>query len=125
MIKLTSVTIEGFDDFTNKAFNPSDTIENSTGTKSTVINNVYPVLVLADVDHINNNDTTPYLGKFRIGNNVLWGVTSGTYGNTSLPDSIVYPDLVKYSGKVLYHDNISKFDKDPSSNEQLKLIIKS
>jgi len=124
MIKLTSVTIEGFDDFTNKAFNPSDTIENSTGTKSTVINNVYPVLVLADVDHINNNDTTPYLGKFRIGNNVLWGVTSGTYGNTSLPDSIVYPDLVKYSGKVLYHDNISKFDKDPSSNEQLKLIIK-
>lgn len=124
IIKLTSVTTEGFDDFTNKAFNPSDTIENSSGTKSTAINTVYSVLVLADVDHINNNETTPYLGRFRIGNNVLWGTTSGTYGNTSLPDSIVYPDLVKYSGKVIYHDNISKFDKDPSSNEQLKLIIK-
>jgi len=124
MIKLTSVTTEGFDDFTNKAFNPSDTIKNSTETKSTVINKAYSVLVLADVDHINNNETTPYLGKFRIGNNVLWGVTSGSYGETTLPDSIVYPDLVKYSGKVIYHDNISKFDKDPSSNEQLKLIIK-
>lgn len=123
-IKLSSVTTEGFDDFTNKAFNPSNIIKNSTETKTTTINKVYSVLVLADVDHINNNETTPYLGKFRTGNNIIWGYTSKSKGETVLPDSIVYPDLVKYSGKVIYTDNISKFDKDPSSNEQLKLIIK-
>jgi hypothetical protein len=124
MIKLTSVSTEGFDDYTNKPFNPSNIIKNSTETKTTAINKVYSVLVLADVDHVNNNETTPYLGKFRIGNNNIWGYTSNSKGETVLSDSIVYPDLVKYSGKVIYTDNISKFDKDPSSNEQLKLIIK-
>jgi hypothetical protein len=124
IIKLTSVTTEGFDDYTNKAFNPSNIIKNSTETKTTTINKVYSVLVLADVDHVNNNETTPYLGRFRIGNNDIIGYTSNSYGQTILSDSIVYPDLVKYSGKVIYTDNISKFDRDPSSNEQLKLIIK-
>ena len=124
ILKVAAVSTDGFDDFTNKAFNPADTIKNSSETKTTVINKVYSVLVLADIGYINNNDTTPYLGKFRIGNNNIIGYTSNTYGETVLSDSIIYPDLVKQSGKVMYIDNISKFDKTPSSNEQLKLIIK-
>jgi hypothetical protein len=123
-IKLTSISTDGYNDNTNRAFNPGDSIRNSTTTKSTTINNIYSVIVLADVGHINNNDTTPYSGKFKVGSNEIIGYTSGASGQTILENSIDYPDLVKYSGEVVYFDNISKFDKSPTNNEQFKLIIK-
>ena len=123
-MKLTSISTDGYNDNTNRAFNPGDSIRNSTGTKLTTINNIYSVIVLADVGHINNNDTTPYSGKFRVGSNDIIGYNSSASGKTILENSIDYPDLVRYSGEVVYFDNISKFDKSPTNNEQFKLIIK-
>ena len=123
-MKLTAVSTTGFNETTNRPFNPGDSIRNDTSTKLSTINNVYGVLVLDDVDHVNNNETTPYLGEFKVGSDQIIGNTSGAVGTATIPNSIKYPDLVKYSGKVIYLENISKFDKTPSSTEQLKLIIK-
>ena len=83
------------------------------------------MLVLSDINRINSPNTTPFLGKFQIsGNNAIIGNTSGAEGFVTLSDSIKLPDLVRNSGKVIYLENLSKFDKSPNSTEQIKLIIK-
>jgi len=123
-LKLSGVSTNGFNETTNKPFNSGDTIINFANTKSSTINNVYNVLVLSDVGNITGNETTQFLGKFQIGNNVITGNISGAEGTVTLSDSIRYPDLVKNSGKVIYLENLSKFDKTSTSTEQVKLIIK-
>ena len=123
-LKLSAVATNGFNETTNKPFNSGDTIQNISGTKTSTINNVYNVLVLTDIDSITGVNTTSFLGKFQIGNNVIIGNTSGAEGTVTLSDSIRYPDLVKNSGKVIYLENLSKFDKTPTSTEQVKLIVK-
>lgn len=108
----------------NKAFNVGDTIRNVSGTESSTINTIYSVLILDDVGFVNSNETTPYSGHFQVGNYKIKGYTSGAEGDITIQGSILYPDFVKNSGKVIYLENISKFDKTPTSTEQLKLIIK-
>jgi hypothetical protein len=81
-------------------------------------------LILDDVGFVTSNETTPYSGQFQVGNDKIIGYSSGAEGASVIQGSILYPDLVKYSGKVIYLENISKFDKTPTSTEQLKLIIK-
>jgi len=124
-LKLAAVSKTGFDETLNRPFRSGDSIQNQSGTKTSTINTVYSVLVLSDVNRINNLETTPYLGKFQIsGNNAITGDISEAEGAVALPDSIKLPDLVRNSGKVIYLENLSKFDRTKTSTEQVKLIIK-
>lgn len=119
-----SAISNNFNETTNKPFNIGDTIRNVSGSESSTINNIYSVLILDDVGFVTSNETTPYSGQFQVGNDKIIGYSSGAEGASVIQGSILYPDLVKYSGKVIYLENISKFDKTPTSTEQLKLIIK-
>ena len=124
-LKLAGVTTtNGFNETTNKPFNVGDTITNFGATKSSTINNIYSVLVLTDVQGINSNNTTPFLGKFQIGEYAITGDTSGAEASVTLTDSVKYPDFVRNSGKVIYLENLSKFDKTSTSTEQVKIIVK-
>ena len=123
-LKLSSVSTNTFNETNDKPFNVGDTIQNFDGTKSSTINTIYSVLVLSDVGSVTTVNSTPFLGKFQSGENEIRGQTSGTVGAITLSDSIRYPDLVKNSGKVLYLENLSKFDKTKTTTEQVKLIIK-
>lgn len=124
-LKLSAVSTNGFNETTNRAFRSGDTIRNEANTKNSVINNVYSVLLVADVNRVNSLNTTPFLGKFQVsGNNAIVGNTSGAEGLATLSGSIRLPDLVRNSGKVIYLENLSKFDRSPTSTEQVKLIIK-
>jgi hypothetical protein len=124
-MRLAAVSKTGFDETLNRPFRSGDSIQNLSGTKTSTINTVYSVLVISDVNRINNLETTPYLGKFQIsGNNAITGDISGAEGAVALPDSIKLPDLVRNSGKVIYLENLSKFDRTTTSTEQVKLIIK-
>jgi hypothetical protein len=124
-LKLSAVSSNGFNETTNRPFRAGDNIQNESGSKTSVINTIYNVLVVADVNRLNSLDTTPFLGKFQVsGNNTIVGNTSGAEGLATLTDSIKLPDLVRNSGKVIYLENLSKFDRSPTSTEQVKLIIK-
>lgn len=123
-LKLSGVYTNGYNEETNKPFEIGDTITNFDGSKSTTINTLYNVLVLSDVHGITTTNSTPFLGKFQIGDNQIIGLSTGAEGSLSLPNSVKYPDLVKNSGKVLYLENLSKFDRSPNSTEQVKLIVK-
>ena len=122
-LKLSSVSTNTFNETNDKPFKVGDSIQNFDGTKTSTINTVYSVLVLSDVGSVTTVNSTPFLGKFQIGENIR-GETSGTVGTITLTDAIRYPDLVKNSGKVLYLENLSKFDKSKTTTEQVKLIIK-
>lgn len=127
-IKLSGVYTTGFNETTNKPFNPNDLITNSSNTKSTTINKVYNVLVVDDVNYISGPNTTPYLGVFTndgAGYEIV-GNTSGSVGYSNLQNSIKLPDLVRDTGKVVYFDNVGNspyFAKTSNSTEQVKLII--
>jgi hypothetical protein len=123
-LKLSAVNNSGFNETTNRPFNNGDTIKNSSNTKNSTINTVYNVLILDDVNRIVSTNTTPFLGKFQVGAYEVTGNTSDAVATVNLADSIKQPDFVRESGEVIYLENISKFDKTPSSTEQLKLIIK-
>lgn len=122
-LKLSGVSTNTFNETNDKPFKVGDSIQNFDGTKSSTINTVYSVLVLSDVGSVTTVNSTPFLGKFQVGENIT-GETSGSVGAITLTDAIKYPDLVKNSGKVLYLENLSKFDKSKTTTEQVKLIIK-
>jgi hypothetical protein len=123
-LRLSGVSNEGFNETTNKPFNSGDTIENFGSTKISTINTVYSVLVLTDVHGITSANSTPFLGKFQIGDYSVRGEISGSEGSITLANSVKYPDLVRNSGKVLYLENLNKFDKTSTTTEQVKLIVK-
>jgi hypothetical protein len=123
-LSLSAITKTGFNETYNRAFNVGDTIRNFSNTENSTINSINSVLILDDVGFITSNETTPYSGQFQVGSNKIIGYDSGAEGTSLVQGSILYPDLVKNSGKVIYLENISKFDKTPTSTEQLKLIIK-
>jgi hypothetical protein len=123
-LKLTAINNTGFNQTTNRPFNSGDTIRNLSSTKTSTINTIYNVLVLDDVNQIVSSNTTSFIGNFQIGSYTIVGNTSGSVATVTLPNSIKPPTFVRESGEVIYLENISKFDKSPSSTEQVKLIIK-
>ena len=124
-IKLSAVSTDGFNETTNRPFNPLDTIQNVGGSKITTINNVYSVLLINDVNYISGPNTTPFNGVFTVNQtkNII-GDISGASGYASLENSIVLPEFVRESGKVIYFENLEPFTKTPDSTEQVKIIIK-
>jgi hypothetical protein len=101
----------------NGSFAPGQVIINNLNVGAT-IGNSYPVLVLDDVAGT---------GNFQSGAtsaNVV-GQTSGAIGRfTLLGQVIVYPDLVRNSGTVMYLENIEPFTISNTSKENIRLVIK-
>ena len=73
------------------------------------------------------NIKTP-VGKFQTGNYQIKGDTSKSYGKNQNPETnfntILYPDLVRNSGQVVYLENVSPVIRSPTSKEQINLVIK-
>ena len=76
--------------------------------------NVFPTLVMSDVAGQN---------KFQVGNRIH-GVTSKAIGNCAMNDVIIYPELTRDSGSVIYLENLENFELANSSKENFKLVIK-
>jgi hypothetical protein len=98
----------------NGTMHPSDTISNGIGASGTV-SNVYQVLLLSDINGPN---------KFQTGLNTIRGNNSLAYGISVYDNSIMYPDIVRESGKVLYMENLSPFERSNTSKEEVSLVIK-
>ena len=86
---------------------------------------MYSVLLVNDVNYISGPNTTPFNGVFTVNQtkNII-GNTSGASGYASFENSIVLPEFVRESGKVMYFENLEPFTKTPDSTEQVKIIIK-
>lgn len=95
-------------------FTASDRIINNVNIGADV-SNVYSVLVMNDVHGTGSMQT----GFFQ-----FFGQSSGAYGYSEIAGGIVYPELVKDSGKVLYMENVAPIAKSNTSKEQVNLIIK-
>jgi hypothetical protein len=95
-------------------FSNGDVINNTIGA-SAVITGSYPVLILCDVN-----------GFFDSGilSGNLVGQDSGHYARCDISDVIVYPDIVKNSGKVSYLENVQPFDLSNTSQEIINVIVK-
>jgi hypothetical protein len=91
-----------------------DTIINNYGVTATAIS-ISQVLVLSDVSGTN---------KFQTGNYNITGNTSGAFGISTAVGAILYPNLVKESGTVLYFENVIPFERSNTSKEQVSLVIK-
>ena len=76
---------------------------------------VYAVLVLNDV----NGDN-----KFQTSANTITGSISGAVGKSEMLHTIIYQELVRDSGSVVYLENVSPITRTPTSKEQINLIIK-
>mgnify|MGYP003342601188 FL=1 len=122
-LKLSAVYNTGYNDTTNRPFNVGDSIQTLGGVKVSNINSVYNVLILSDVGY-QTNSTYSNGGNFSVGNYQITGNVSGAVATATLTGSISLPEFKHNSGKVIYAENISKFDVDPTSTEQVKLIIK-
>ena len=79
------------------------------------ISHVYPVIILNDVNGSN---------KFQTSANVIVGDQSGAIGKCELPTTIIYPELVRDSGSVVYLENIAPVTRTATSKEKINLIIK-
>lgn len=66
------------------------------------------------VIRLSNYQGTPTVGT-------LSGVTSGTVRYTT--SSVIEPELTKYSGKVLYMDNIRPVTRDADQTEEYRILI--
>ena len=92
-------------------FNPLDAISCITGTGQ--ITSVYPVLVLSDV-----------LSLFNVGAQyVITGANSGALGVDILPGTIVYPELTKNTGEILYVNNIQPFSLGLGTKEIFQIVV--
>lgn len=97
-------------------FNVGDTIINNLSVSANVAN-VFPALVLNDISSEN---------QFQSGvlsSNIV-GQTSGAKGKCIEDDVILYPDLVRDSGTVIYMENLEPFEVSNTSKETIKLVIK-
>ena len=98
-----------------------ENVINNIGVTTTIAN-VYPVLILDDV-----NSDTQFASGTQSANVV--GQTSGVngrndFGGTSRITNIIYPDLVRDSGAVIYLENLAPFQLSNTSHETIKLVIK-
>jgi hypothetical protein len=78
------------------------------------ITNVYPVLVL---NNIKGN-------KFQTGTYTIVGNQSGAVGKNQKDLTIVYPELVRNTGSVVYIENVSPVTRTATSKEKINLVIK-
>ena len=51
------------------------------------------------------------------------GQTSNTHGQSLLNNTIIYPDLVRGTGDVIYLNNITPFTVNATSKEAVKIVI--
>lgn len=79
------------------------------------ISKVYPVLVLNNV----NGDN-----KFQTSANAITGDQSGAIGKSEVTKTIIYPELVRDSGSVVYLENVAPITRSATSKEKINLVIK-
>jgi hypothetical protein len=109
-LKLTSVS-------QNASFSVGSTINNGLSSNAT-IDEVYPVLLLNNIDGPN---------RFQAGSNALNSVVGQTTGASGVCNSfplILYPELVRDTGRVLYVDNFQPVTRTDRSKEEVRLVIK-
>jgi len=94
----------------------SDTIISASGANAT-ISQVYSVILL---DNISGNkfQSGPLTGP-----TYIVGQTSNTHGQSLLNNTIIYPDLVRGTGDVIYLNNITPFTVNATSKEAVKIVI--
>lgn len=97
-------------------FYDNDEVLNNLGATADC-SNVFPVLVLVDIDPENEFQTGPLSAN-------IVGLTSETLGRCEISNLIVFPDLVRDSGTVLYMENVPPFELSNTSREDVKLVIK-
>lgn len=98
----------------NTSFTASSILNNDLGANAT-ITAVYPVLLLNNVDGPN---------RFQAGSNAIIGQTSGASGTCNSYDLILYPELNRDTGRVVYVDNFQPVTRSPTSKEEIRLVIK-
>jgi len=106
-LKLTSVS-------QNASFSVGSTINNGLSSTATV-DETFPVLLLNNVDGSN---------RFQAGSNSIVGQTSGASGTCNSFSLILYPELVRDTGRVLYVDNFQPVTRSERSKEEVRLVIK-
>lgn len=85
-----------------------------TSTANAVVNTVYPTLVLSDMD-----------GTWAISNtNYIVGLSSNSYAFVSMSNTIIYPELVRDSGDVLYIENREYIERTSNTSETVRLLVK-
>jgi len=97
----------------NGSFVAGHTILNNVDIAAT-ITNVYPVLILNDVKG----------NRFQQGTYIIVGDQSGAVGRNQVASTIIYPELVRDSGSIVYFENIAPITKSSTSKEKINLIIK-
>ena len=106
-LKLTGIT-------QGASFVSGHTINNGLGSTGT-ISAVLPVLLLNDVDGPN---------RFQAGTDSIVGQTSGATGTCNSYSLILYPELIRDTGKVIYIDNVQPVTRSETSKEEVRLVIK-
>ena len=106
-LKLTSVS-------QNASFSTGSTINNGLSSTANVVAK-FPVLLLNNVDGPN---------RFQAGSNSIVGQTSGATGTCNSYSLIMYPELVRDSGRVLFVDNFQPVTRSERSKEEVRLVIK-
>ena len=97
-------------------FYQNDGILNNLGATADC-SNVFPALVLVDIDPENKFQTGPLSAN-------IVGLTSESLGRSEISNLIVFPDLVRDSGTVIYMENMAPFELSNTSREDVKVIIK-
>jgi hypothetical protein len=93
------------------SFNVGDTISCITG--SGTISSVFPVIVVSDV-----------LDLFNVGEEyIIVGANSGALGLDLIPGTLIYPDLSKNTGDILYVNDMQPFTLSLTSKELFKLVL--
>jgi len=106
-LKITSIS-------QNADFSVGSTINNGLSSTAT-IDESYPVLLLNNIDGSN---------RFQAGSNAIVGQTSGATGTCNSYALILYPELVRDTGRVLYVDNFQPVTRSERSKEEVRLVIK-
>lgn len=85
-----------------------------TSSANANVDIIYPVLILSDMD-----------GTWAESNvNYIVGQTSGSNAFCSLSNTIIYPELVRDSGEVLYIENREYIQRTSNTSETVRLLVK-
>lgn len=89
-------------------------ISGLTSTANSVVNRIYPVLVVSDMD-----------GTWAISNtNYIYGLTTNAIAYAAMSNTIIYPELVRDSGEVLYIENREYIQRTSNTSETVRLLVK-
>jgi hypothetical protein len=97
----------------NGLFTGGDSITSTINATATV-GNVFPVLVLNNIDG-------DWSSGVLSGN--ITGSNTGAVGRCDTFNVILYPDLVRNSGQVMYFENLAPFTLSNTSQERVSLIM--